>query len=71
MSFKLLLRCAVQKFDFGRAIFWGGGGAGFAPPQEPPNLVQTIVSQTTSYIKSFNFLCSAIQKFHFAEAFWG
>jgi len=35
------------------------------------NLVQTIVSQTTFYIVSFNFLCSAVQKFHFGRTIWG
>jgi len=27
----------------------------------PPNLVKIIVSHTTSYIVSFNFLCQAVQ----------
>jgi len=34
-------------------------------PRGSSNLVQTIVSQTISYIMSFNFLCWAVQKFHF------
>jgi len=58
--------------------FWGGG-RGFATaseepqiwsPGKPRNLVQTIVSQTTFYIVSFN-LCSAVQKFHFKRAIFG
>jgi len=73
MSFNFLC-WAFQKFTLGRSFFWGrGGGGGLLPPEEPQiwsrgrlqTLVQTIVSQTTSYIVSFNFLCSAVQKFHF------
>jgi len=37
-------------------------------PERLLNLIQTIVSQTTSYILSLNFLCSAVQKFHFGKA---
>jgi len=56
LKFKFLY-LAVQKFHFGKAIFWGGGDL---PHRGLPNLFQTIVSQTTSYIISFNFLCSAL-----------
>jgi len=44
---------------------------GFAPPGKRPNLVQTIVSQTTSYLVNFDFLCWAVQKFYFEGPFWG
>jgi len=40
-------------------------------PQGPPNLVQTIASQTTSYIVSFNFLCSAIKSWTLERLFLG
>jgi len=33
-------------------------------PQEPPNLVQLIVSQTTSYIMGFNLLCWVIDSLY-------
>jgi len=36
-------------------------------PRRTPNLVQTIVSQTSSYIVCFYFLCWAFKKFHFGE----
>jgi len=70
-----------KKFYFGRAI-WGGEQGFATSPEEPQisspgrllNLVQTLVSQTTSitsYIVSFNFLCSAVQKFPFGRAILG
>jgi len=40
-------------------------------PKRPLNLVQTIVSQTTSYILSFKLLCWAVSKYHFGRPFWG
>jgi len=50
------LCCTIQKFHFeshlGRTIL------GSLTLKRPPNLVQTIVSQTTLYIMNFNFLCS-------------
>jgi len=67
MSFNFLYYWAVQKFPYGGASFFFGGGGG-----RPPNLVQIIVSKATSQIMSFNFLCWAVQKFHFGRAiFWG
>jgi len=42
----------------------------YPPSKGPPNLVETIVSQTTSYIMSFNYLCWAVQNFHFRRAIW-
>jgi len=44
---------------------------GFAPPEEPTNLVRTIVSQTFFYIVSLKFQCWAVQKFRFGEPFGG
>jgi len=37
----------------------------YLPPGRPPNLVRTIVSQTSSYIVRFTFLCSPVPKFYF------
>jgi len=46
---------------------------GLPPPPRTPNLAQTVVSQITFNIMSFNFLCWAVQNFHFGRAilFWG
>jgi len=56
-----------SKIHFRKAIF---GGQEFAPSRETPNLIperllnliQTIISQTTSCIVCFNFLCSGPPK---------
>jgi len=46
-----------------KVSFLGGHFRGFAPsPGGYPNLVKIIVSHTTSYIVSFNFLCQAVQE---------
>jgi len=50
--------------------FWGPFGGHFvvvSPPGGPLNLVRLIVLQTTSYIMSFKFLCTAVQKFYFGR----
>jgi len=57
-----------------KVLFWGGvapRGPQIWFPERPLNLVKTIVSQTTSYVVTFNFLCSALQKFHYGKLFWG
>jgi len=64
-----------QLFTPNFGVVWGGGEPQFwgSLTEEPPNLVQTIVSQTSSssYIVCFNFLCSTVQKFHFGGAVLG
>jgi len=76
------LHCEFQPsmFSNSKVSLWegqfGGGGGGLPKRKTPPpgnqlNLVQTIVSQTTSYIVSFNFLCSAAQKFHLRRDIMG
>jgi len=45
-----------SKISLWEGHFLGGGGS----PQWTPNLVQTSISLTTSYIMSFNFLCWAV-----------
>jgi len=60
-----------------KVLFWEVGVC--ATPEEPQiwspgrllNLVQIIVSQTTSYTVSFNFLCLAVKKFHCGRGNWG
>jgi len=52
---------AVLQFNFGKANFWGRS----SPPRGPLNLVQTIISETSSYFVSFNFLCWAVRMFYF------
>jgi len=44
------LNWAVQQFHFG-----------VPPPGKPSNLFGLIVSQTSFYIVSFNFICSTVQ----------
>jgi len=55
--------------SFWRGYFWGHFWEqfwrGFSSRRIPTNLVRLIVSQITSYIVSFNILCSAVQKFRF------
>jgi len=63
---KLFVR---QLFGSNLAVFQGTKFQG--PPRGRQYLVQTIVSQATSYIMSFNFLCWAVQKFHFRRAIFG
>jgi len=57
---------STSKISLRRTIFLEEGS-----PQEPPNLVQLIVSQIISYIMSFNFLWWVVQKFHFRGPFIG
>jgi len=42
---------------------------GFFLPKDPQNLVSLIAPQAHSSIESFNFLCSAVQKFYFGDYF--
>jgi len=62
------LHCEFQfsMLSSSKVSFWG-----VRPPGGSPNLVKTIVSQTSSYIVSFNFLCWAVQKFYFLGAIFG
>jgi len=58
----------VQQF---KIFILEGAVLGGSPSGGPPNLFQIIVSQMSSYIVSFNFLCWAVQKFHFGRAIVG
>jgi len=49
-----------------KVSFWG-----FCPPGGPPNLVKIIVSRTSSYIVSFNFLYLAVQNGPFLDSHFG
>jgi len=66
-GFQLSMLSCSKNFTLG-GPFLALGGWRFASPRGSPNLVQTIVSQTSSYITSFNFLCWAVQKFHLGRA---
>jgi len=54
-----------------KVLFLGDNFGGVRPLGGPPNLVKIIVSQTTSYIVSFNFLCQAVQIGHFFGPHFG
>jgi len=54
-----------------KVLFWGVNIGGVLPPVRHPNLIKIIVSHTTSYIVSFNFLCQAIQNGPFFDPHFG
>jgi len=56
-EFKLPLLCSSK------VSFWG-----VCYPQRTPNLVRTIVSQTSFYTVSFKSLCWSVQRFYFRRA---
>jgi len=65
------LHCEFQlsMFSSSKVLFREGGYFGGSTLAGLPNLVSLIVSQITSYIVSFKFLGSAVQKFYFKEPF--
>jgi len=64
------LKFQLSMLNSSKILFWGLFG-GRSLPRGTPNLVKIIVSPTTFYIVSFNFLCQAIQNGLFLAHIFG